>query len=307
MPEAEVSAAIVREIAVRHVTVTLSDADVRSRDGLARARGGVGALFTARVRRGGRASGVRCEEATPRATRRNCVRSEPRLRWKAPANVPLDQAPALGDRHQDAEAEAERDHRRAAVADEGQRHAHDRQDAAHHAHVDEGVGEKAERDRAGEQAREDRRRLGGDHQAAKDQEDEAEHQADAADQAELLGERGEDEVGGALGDELEVGLGALHEALAGRAARADRDLALDDVKALAERVGGRVEQRADAVLLVVAHHRPLRRAGRCGLRLCIKFHSIAFPCRQVITWKLRKISEILLHFLLGGRANFPGH
>ena len=34
-------------------------------------------------------------------------------------------------------------------------------------------------------------------------------------------------------------------------------IALDDVEALAERVGGRVEQRADAVLLVVAQHRPL--------------------------------------------------
>ena len=54
-----------------------------------------------------------------------------------------------------------------------------------------------------------------------------------------------------------MGLRALHEALAGRPAGADRDLALDDVEALAERVGGRVEQRADAVLLVVANHRPL--------------------------------------------------
>ena len=70
-----------------------------------------------------------------------------------------------------------------------------------------------------------------------------------AGEAELLGERGEDEVGGALGDELQVRLRALHEALAGEAARADRDAALDDVKAPAERVLGRVEQRADALLL----------------------------------------------------------
>ena len=34
-------------------------------------------------------------------------------------------------------------------------------------------------------------------------------------------------------------------------------LSLDDVEALAERVGGRVEQGASAVLLVVAQHRPL--------------------------------------------------
>ena len=62
----------------------------------------------------------------------------------------LDEAPVARDRHQDAQAEAERHHRRAAIADEGQRHADHRQDAAHHAHVDEGVGEEAERDRAGE-------------------------------------------------------------------------------------------------------------------------------------------------------------
>jgi hypothetical protein len=47
------------------------------------------------------------------------------------------------------------------------------------------------------------------------------------------------EVGGALGDEFQVGLGALHETLAGDATRANRDHALDDVKALAQRVGGR--------------------------------------------------------------------
>ena len=41
------------------------------------------------------------------------------------------------------------------------------------------------------------------------------------------------------------------------AAGADGDHALDDVEALAERVVGRVEQRADAVLLVVAQQRPV--------------------------------------------------
>ena len=54
-----------------------------------------------------------------------------------------------------------------------------------------------------------------------------------------------------------MGLGALHEALALDAAGADGDHALDDVEPLAERVGGGVEQGAHAVLLVVAHHRPL--------------------------------------------------
>ena len=47
------------------------------------------------------------------------------------------------------------------------------------------------------------------------------------------------------------------------AARADRDRRLDDVEALAERVGGRVDQRHHALALVVVHHRPGdRQAGR---------------------------------------------
>jgi hypothetical protein len=105
----------------------------------------------------------------------------------------------------------------------------------------------------------------GDHQAAQDQA-EAGQQRQRAHQAELLAEGGEDEVGGALGDELQVGLRALHEALAGDAAGADRDHALDDVEALAQRVGGRVQQGADAVLLVFAAAPRSRRAGRCGPR-----------------------------------------
>jgi hypothetical protein len=80
--------------------------------------------------------------------------------------------------------------------------------------------------------------------------------SDHAGQAELLGEGGEDEVGGALGDELQVRLRALHEALAGEAARADGDHALHDVEALAQRVARRVEQGAHALLLVLAQHRP---------------------------------------------------
>jgi hypothetical protein len=76
-------------------------------------------------------------------------------------------------------------------------------------------------------------------------------------QSELLGEGGEDEVGGALGDELQVGLRAGHEPLAGEAAGADRDHPLDDVETFAERVGRGVEQGAHALLLVVVQHAPV--------------------------------------------------
>ncbi|MGF6677554.1 hypothetical protein OKW44_005428 [Paraburkholderia sp. WSM4174] len=52
-------------------------------------------------------------------------------------------------------------------------------------------------------------------------------------------------------------LRTLQPTLAERAARADRDHRLNRVEAFAERVRGRIEQRADAVLLVVVHQRPL--------------------------------------------------
>jgi hypothetical protein len=87
------------------------------------------------------------------------------------------------------------------------------------------------------------------------------NQQQVAQQAELLGEGGKDEVGGALGNEFQVGLRALHEALAPDPARADGDHALDDVKTLAQRVSRRVQQGADALLLVVAQHRPAHAIG----------------------------------------------
>ncbi len=223
------------------------------------AASGPGALFTLRFSAMPVAESAGDSRRPIPPPRRRLARLPPTLRDHRPRSraSALHQPPALRDRHQDAEPEPERHHRGAAIADEGQRHADDRQDAAHHAHVDEGIGEEAQRDRTGQQPRESGRRLGGDHQAAKYQEHEAEHQTDAAREAEFLGERGKDEVGGALRNEFEVRLRALHEALAFDAARADRDHALDDVEPLAERVGGRIEQRADAVLLVVAQQRPL--------------------------------------------------
>ena len=52
-----------------------------------------------------------------------------------------------------------------------------------------------------------------------------------------------------------------HKALAKHAARANRNHALNDVKALAQRVARRVEQRADALLLVVVQNRPAVAVG----------------------------------------------
>jgi hypothetical protein len=83
-----------------------------------------------------------------------------------------------------------------------------------------------------------------------------------ADESEFLGQRGEDEIRVLFGQEVEAALRALHEAAPGPSPRAERDLALRDVIARAQRVGGGVEERVDAPVLVVLQHLP-RRAARC--------------------------------------------
>ncbi len=60
-----------------------------------------------------------------------------------------------------------------------------------------------------------------------------------------------------LGDELQVCLGALQPAFAEWATGTDRDHRLNGVEALAKRIRCRIKQRADAVLLVIMHQRPL--------------------------------------------------
>ena len=82
-----------------------------------------------------------------------------------------------------------------------------------------------------------------------------------ADEAELLGQRGEDEVGVLLGQEVQPRLGALHVAAAGEAARAHGDLRLGDVVAGAERVGVGVEEGEDAAELVVLDELPVGAVG----------------------------------------------
>ncbi len=91
----------------------------------------------------------------------------------------------------------------------------------------------------------------------------------AADEAPLLGEHREDEVGVLLGQEVELVLRAVQVALAAEHARADGDLRLDDVVAGAERVGLRIEEGQQALLLVrlevapeLAARRRRRRAPR---------------------------------------------
>ena len=98
----------------------------------------------------------------------------------------------------------------------------------------------------------DRRGDAEDHDQRVEQE-----QRHRAHEAELLGERGEDEVGVLFGQEVQPGLGALHEAAPREAARAERDLGLGDVVAGAERVGVGVEEGEDAGELVFLDELPV--------------------------------------------------
>jgi hypothetical protein len=70
-------------------------------------------------------------------------------------------------------------------------------------------------------------------------------------------------------DELELGLGAGFPALAEDAAGTDGDGGLDDVETLAQRILFRIEERDDAVALVVVQQVPgQRRRGDARRRPC---------------------------------------
>ncbi len=89
--------------------------------------------------------------------------------------------------------------------------------------------------------------------------------AEAAEEAELLGHGGEDEVGVLLGQEVELALGAQAEAFPQQAARTERDLALQDVIAGAGGVLVGMQEGEDAVALVALHHEHhVRRHGHEG-------------------------------------------
>src|SRR5882762_10046268 len=122
------------------------------------------------------------------------------------------------------EAGEERHDRAASIAHQGQRHPDHRQQSGDHARVDEHVHEEGERETAGQQAREGILGLGGEIDGAADDERVQQEQQQQAEEAELLADDGEDEVGGALGEEFELRLAAVHPPLAEHAARADRDL-----------------------------------------------------------------------------------
>ena len=107
-----------------------------------------------------------------------------------------------GNGEQNARADAENEKGRAAVAHEGQRHAHHGQDTTDHAHVDEGVREEDAADGARKEAGEARFGEGRNVEAAADERSVERKQDEVADKAEFLAENGEEEVARAFGNEV---------------------------------------------------------------------------------------------------------
>ena len=123
----------------------------------------------------------------------------------------------------------------------------DRRDAHRHPDVDEDLEEKrdddAARDDRGEQVAGD----GDDPQAPPDDEQVQQEQDRRADEAALLRERGEDEVGRVLRQVREVRLRRACHAASVEAAGADGDVRLRDVVGRPARVGVRVQEAGPAL------------------------------------------------------------
>src|SRR5450759_3132579 len=143
-----------------------------------------------------------------------------------------------------------------AVGDERQRDAR----RGHDSDVHRDVHERLDRDVEHEQDDENRpaavARVPRERQTARDEEAVEREKDRDAHEPPLLGERREDEVGVADGQETEPALGSLLPALAEDAARADRDSGLPDLVARAPRGEVRIEERADPVLLVILQEEP---------------------------------------------------
>src|SRR3546814_130478 len=97
----------------------------------------------------------------------------------------------------------------------------------------------------------------GDGEAIAQQQEVKAQQGEAADQPEFLGQHGKDEVGLFLGQEVELALGALHEALAGERPGTEADHRLQRVVAGAQRIVLRVQERSEE-----------RRVGKECVRTC---------------------------------------
>ena len=152
------------------------------------------------------------------------------------------------DAHEQGEQHVVGDERRPAVGDERQRHPRQREDPGDPGDDDEGLDADQRGQTGGQQLVERRLGLDGDPQAGPDHQQERDEHRGAADQAELLGDRREDEVVLHLGDA--VG-GAEAQTAPGDAAPRHRVPALDDLEpARSVGIGPRVQPAVDPFLHV---------------------------------------------------------
>ena len=146
--------------------------------------------------------------------------------------------------------------RRAAVADEGQRHAHHGHESHHHADVHDDLPEEVEEYACGQRGAE--AVLGVAHGAVHGHEEQAEQRDEghASGKAPFLAEHGYGEVGMLFRQKAQLTLRARKKALAEHLARADGYLRLDDVIARAPGIARGIEKREYALLLIVVQHEP---------------------------------------------------
>src|SRR3569623_2137195 len=220
--------------------------------------GGGAALAGAGLGAGARAVGGEAQAASNKADnagiRIRCMRLPASARQQSAVSV---------NGHEDTETGHDGHQRRAAVAHQRQRHAHDRQEAGDHADVDEHVHEEGEGDAARHQPRVTGLRLRRDIKPAADDEEINRDQQQNAQQHELFSQHRENEIGGPFRLKIEMGLGAVEPALAVDAAGANGYLRLIDVIAGAERIILRIQKCDDTLALIIAQEIPQhRRRGR---------------------------------------------
>ncbi len=191
-----------------------------------------------------------------RSDRRDCLASRHAFQRSVGVGSFGQFAESTGRRVRQADQEREQhvvgDERRAAVADERQRDAGERHHLDDAADDDESLDADDRGEADGEQLLEGPVGAQGDAQAGTDDQDERHQHGGRADEAPLLADGGEDEVVLRLGDLTGV---AASEAGAGQPAVGETVERLDDLVALVERVGPRVEPDVDPGL-DVAELRP---------------------------------------------------
>src|SRR3954452_3837762 len=205
-------------------------------------------------------------------TRRAKLRPAAEAAWRGqlgcrPAASATDAA-ACVDAEEDPDSDEVRDHRRAADREERQRDARDRGNAHRHADIDEDLEQQREHEAAGDDRGERVPRERDDpHSTPHDEQVEPE-QDRGADEAALLRQGREDEVGVMLRQEVQRRLRRAGDPATAELTGADRVLRLDDVVRRAAVIAVRIEEPGQPLYLVRAEdvHTRRRRHPQDGRR-----------------------------------------